>query len=140
MLEHIGILAYLLTRLDHMTTLLHNITFFTIVAFIVMVVFCLFSDKEWDEDIQFLKKNGKRLLWILIPSVLLSMVVPNRQEGLIILGAQVGADVVLESKVTLGEMAESERFAKIMELVDAKIDKLVAESKKDAEDTSKGSK
>lgn len=131
MLSHAFLYSYLLTRLDPITALLHNIIFWSVIVFIVMVVFCLFSEKEWEQDIHFMKTNGKRVLYVMVPVAILSVLVPNRQEGLIILGATAGAEVIQQSGATLDKMTESERFGKVMELVDTKIDKMIQDAKQE---------
>lgn len=131
MLENAGLIAYFITRLDPIHSALGWFFILACVFMIVAVFYVYFDDslKTHVESWAFLKPKMKTFLWVVIPVLLLKAIIPNRDDGIIIVSTQAGANAVIQSGVALKDIGESEMTAKLLELATAKIDHAIAEAK-----------
>lgn len=103
---------------------------------ICLIIYAVNYDTRYEGDARFRDTSvgyGKKAFkYIWIP-VLLLVLVPNKQDALITAGLAVGGQVVLAAGDKLTEIEKSETMSKVVDLVNAKVDKML----KDATDAQK---
>ncbi len=147
MLEHITLLTYLYTRLDPLTqaiTALFAISAglagFSIFLYLVNL-FTVWNSEEFEnrwKDRTY--RTVKYLLIIAVISGIMKLVVPTKEDALLIAGVTVGASV---AEKTVDTLSKSELVGKVFSIVEAKVDNVLMEMKQQNEkltDKKKGEK
>lgn len=133
MLENIGIWVYLYTIVDRLSSAATvGVALFAILTAGVHFLYGVIADEErsWGEKEQAEKTEAKRnvCLKVTIPAfilcVLLSIFVPTRDDVKLIAGVVVGAKV---AEQTIETVSESEIVGKVLDIVEKKIDNVLAD-------------
>lgn len=133
MLENIGIWVYLYTIVDRLSQAAWaGVVLFGILTVGVHILYGLIADEErsWGKKEQAEKTEAKRkvCLKVTIPAlvfcVLLSIFVPTRDDVKLIAGVVVGAKV---AEQTIETVSESEIVGKVLDIVEKKIDNVLAD-------------
>lgn len=137
MLEHITLLTYLYTRLDPLTqaiTALFAISAglagFSIFLYLVNL-FTVWNSEEFEnrwKDRTY--RTVKYLLIIAVISGIMKLVVPTKEDALLIAGVTVGASV---AEKTVDTLSKSELVGKVFSIVEAKVDNVLMEMKQQNE-------
>lgn len=133
MLENIGIWVYLYTIVDRLSSAATiGAALFAVVTLLVHIIYGVMADEErgWGKKEQAEKTEAKRkvILKATIPAlifcVLLSIFVPTRDDVKLIAGVVVGAKV---AEQTIETVSESEIVGKVLDIVEKKIDNVLAD-------------
>lgn len=134
MLDNIGWIAYGITCLTAIHGFLDIVALIGLIYLAVVGVIALFSDSigSGEDCVKFIIGKLKPTLKYLIPVLLLSVFIPTKEDGMLIVGVQAGANAIVQSGVALRDIKESELAGKLIELAETKIDNAIkAESVKD---------
>ncbi len=133
MLENIGIWVYLYTIVDRLSSAATiGAALFAVLTLSVQILYGIIADEErsWGKNEQAEKTEAKRkvCLKVTIPAfafcVLLSIFVPTRDDLKLIAGVVVGAKV---AEQTIETVSESEIVGKVLDIVEKKIDNVLAD-------------
>lgn len=133
MLENIGIWVYLYTIVDRLSSAATaGVVLFAVVTLAAHFLYGIMADEErsWGKKEQAEKTEAKRklILKVTIPAfafcVLLSIFVPTRDDVKLIAGVVVGAKV---AEQTIESVSESEIVGKVLDIVEKKIDNVLAD-------------
>lgn len=133
MLENIGIWVYLYTIVDRLSSAATmGVVSFAVLTLGVQILYGIMADEErgWGKKEQAEKTEAKRkvILKVTIPAfffcVLMSIFVPTRDDVKLIAGVVVGVKV---AEQTIETVSESEIVGKVLDIVEKKIDNVLAE-------------
>ncbi len=133
MLENIGIWVYLYTIVDRLSSAATTgAALFALATLLVHIIYGIMADEErsWGKKEQAEKTEAKRTLCLkvtipaLVFCVLLSIFVPTRDDVKLIAGVVVGAKV---AEQTIETVSESEIAGKVLDIVEKKIDNVLAD-------------
>lgn len=147
MLEHITLLTYLYTRLDPLTQAITAIfaisaglAGFSIFLYLVNL-FTVWNSEEFEN--RWKDRTYRTVKYLLIIAVIfgiMKLVVPTKEDALLIAGVTVGASV---AEKTVDTLSKSELVGKVFSIVEAKVDNVLMEMKQQNEkltDKKKGEK
>lgn len=133
MLENIGIWVYLYTIVDRLSQAAWvGVVLFAILTLGFQIVYGIVADEErnWNKKEQAEKTEAKRkvCLKVTIPAfffcVLMSIFIPTRDDVKLIAGVVVGVKV---AEQTIETVSESEIVGKVLDIVEKKIDNVLAD-------------
>lgn len=133
MLENIGIWVYLYTIVDRLSQAAWaGVVLFAILTAGVHILYGVIADEErnWGKKERAEKTEAKRkmCLKVMIPAfffcVLMSIFIPTRDDVKLIAGVVVGVKV---AEQTIETVSESEIVGKVLDIVEKKIDNVLAD-------------
>ena len=147
MLVHITLLTYLYTRLDPLTqgitaifAISSGLAGFSIFLYLVNL-FTVWNSEEFEN--RWKDRTYRTVKYLLIIAVIfgiMKLVIPTKEDALLIAGVTVGASV---AEKTVDTLSKSELVGKVFSIVEAKVDNVLMEMKQQNEkltDKKKGEK
>lgn len=123
--DNIGWLVYLFTRVEPVLAFASAILIGVCVVFgaalIASLICCM---EKVNYPWQFVEKYFRRFVLTIILSSLVLLIVPNKEDTLLIAGVVLGAQV---TEKVIAEVSESEMTGKVIDIVSAKLDQKLDE-------------
>lgn len=118
--DNAAIWVYAITRLDSLNALLGVASVLTLIATVGLAVIWVFSGIEQAEEVHTTSGRwAKRTAITLIAVSLVSVLVPTKQDAMLIAGVALGAQV---AEKTIDSVSESEMVGKVLDIVNAKLE------------------
>lgn len=132
MIEHITLLTYLYTRLDPILLMASFLISVPSLFIIVLIILYFLNIPIYDGD-SYKSKYGPQLkfwckvcLCIIFCGSFTKLVVPSKEDALLIAGVTIGVNV---AEKTIDTMSKSETIGKVFEIVDLKVSKTLDDLK-----------